>query len=169
MHFLVFAFSELKERLKPELLELIRQQRLNRLCHGTLFRKISSRRRQGETPRSSQTPEKYYQELLSGVVVICLFQTSCGIVGSLLITKSCTMEMWKRGRRCPPLRLSRKRVSGTALEWALFWVGDRWPWSNKSFHFDIPSVPVADIKNVITGKDCPHMKENKGKQAKVWC
>ncbi|XP_049340473.1 engulfment and cell motility protein 3 isoform X5 [Astyanax mexicanus] len=37
---------ELKERLKPELLELIRQQRLNRLCHGTLFRKISSRRRQ---------------------------------------------------------------------------------------------------------------------------
>uniref|UniRef100_H2TH19 Engulfment and cell motility 3 n=1 Tax=Takifugu rubripes TaxID=31033 RepID=H2TH19_TAKRU len=37
---------ELKERLKPELLELIRQQRLHRLCHGTTFRKISSRRRQ---------------------------------------------------------------------------------------------------------------------------
>ncbi|KAG7258177.1 hypothetical protein CRUP_014218 [Coryphaenoides rupestris] len=37
---------ELKERLKPELMELIRQQRLNRLCQGTLFRKISSRRRQ---------------------------------------------------------------------------------------------------------------------------
>uniref|UniRef100_A0A7N8YLW8 Engulfment and cell motility 3 n=1 Tax=Mastacembelus armatus TaxID=205130 RepID=A0A7N8YLW8_9TELE len=37
---------ELKERLKPELLELIRQQRLNRLCQGTMFRKISSRRRQ---------------------------------------------------------------------------------------------------------------------------
>ncbi|CAF98895.1 unnamed protein product [Tetraodon nigroviridis] len=38
--------EELKERLKPELLELIRQQRLNRLCQGTMFRKISSRRRQ---------------------------------------------------------------------------------------------------------------------------
>uniref|UniRef100_A0A674JEH3 ELMO domain-containing protein n=1 Tax=Terrapene triunguis TaxID=2587831 RepID=A0A674JEH3_9SAUR len=37
---------ELRERLKPELLELIRQQRLLRLCEGTLFRKISSRRRQ---------------------------------------------------------------------------------------------------------------------------
>uniref|UniRef100_A0A8D3CZ48 Engulfment and cell motility 3 n=1 Tax=Scophthalmus maximus TaxID=52904 RepID=A0A8D3CZ48_SCOMX len=37
---------ELKERLKPELLELIRQQRLNRLCQGTMFKKISSRRRQ---------------------------------------------------------------------------------------------------------------------------
>ncbi|XP_063190108.1 engulfment and cell motility protein 3 isoform X1 [Chroicocephalus ridibundus] len=37
---------ELRERLKPELLELIRQQRLLHLCEGTLFRKISSRRRQ---------------------------------------------------------------------------------------------------------------------------
>ncbi|XP_037264922.1 engulfment and cell motility protein 3 isoform X3 [Falco rusticolus] len=37
---------ELRERLKPELLELIRQQRLLHLCKGTLFRKISSRRRQ---------------------------------------------------------------------------------------------------------------------------
>ncbi|XP_055582724.1 engulfment and cell motility protein 3 isoform X3 [Falco cherrug] len=39
---------ELRERLKPELLELIRQQRLLHLCKGTLFRKISSRRRQGK-------------------------------------------------------------------------------------------------------------------------
>lgn len=38
---------ELREKLKPELLGLIRQQRLLRLCEGTLFRKISSRRRQG--------------------------------------------------------------------------------------------------------------------------
>lgn len=29
-------------------MELIKQQRLNRLCEGTCFRKISSRRRQGE-------------------------------------------------------------------------------------------------------------------------
>ncbi|XP_053126547.1 engulfment and cell motility protein 3 isoform X3 [Hemicordylus capensis] len=37
---------ELKERLKPELLNLIQQQRLLHLSEGTLFRKISSRRRQ---------------------------------------------------------------------------------------------------------------------------
>uniref|UniRef100_A0A670YI65 ELMO domain-containing protein n=1 Tax=Pseudonaja textilis TaxID=8673 RepID=A0A670YI65_PSETE len=37
---------ELKERLKPELIKLIQQQRLLHLCEGTLFRKISSRRRQ---------------------------------------------------------------------------------------------------------------------------
>lgn len=47
-----FHPRELREKLKPELLELIRQQRLLHLCEGTLFRKISSRRRQGEC----QTP-----------------------------------------------------------------------------------------------------------------
>ncbi|XP_054673178.1 engulfment and cell motility protein 1 isoform X2 [Grus americana] len=57
---------ELKEKIQPEILELIKQQRLNRLVEGTCFRKLNSRRRQ---------------------------------------------------------------------------------------------VPVADIKAVVTGKDCPHMKE----------
>ncbi|XP_072519809.1 engulfment and cell motility protein 3 [Salminus brasiliensis] len=99
---------ELKERLKPELLELIRQQRLNRLCHGTLFRKISSRRRQD--------------------------------------------KLWY-------CRLSP---------------------NHKVLHYgdvdeeaDMPSIeslqekiPVADIKSLLVGKDCPHMKENKGKQTK---
>lgn len=33
--------------------------------------------------------------------------------------------------------------------------------------YDSSSVPVADIKGLLTGKDCPHMKENKGKQNKV--
>lgn len=42
-----FHPRELREKLKPELLELIQQQRLLHLCEGTLFRKISSRRRQG--------------------------------------------------------------------------------------------------------------------------
>ncbi|XP_039183537.1 engulfment and cell motility protein 3 isoform X1 [Crotalus tigris] len=37
---------ELRERLKPELIKLIQQQRLLHLCEGTLFRKISTRRRQ---------------------------------------------------------------------------------------------------------------------------
>uniref|UniRef100_A0A4W6CUU7 Engulfment and cell motility 1 n=1 Tax=Lates calcarifer TaxID=8187 RepID=A0A4W6CUU7_LATCA len=40
---------ELREKIQPEIMELIKQQRLNRLCEGTCFRKISSRRRQGET------------------------------------------------------------------------------------------------------------------------
>ena len=38
------------------------------------------------------------------------------------------------------------------------------------FHFLLRiSVPVADIKAVVTGKDCPHMKEKGAlKQNKVW-
>ncbi|CAH2283060.1 engulfment and cell motility 1 isoform X1, partial [Pelobates cultripes] len=37
---------ELKEKIQPEILELIKQQRLNRLVEGTCFRKLNSRRRQ---------------------------------------------------------------------------------------------------------------------------
>lgn len=50
-----FLFSlprELKEKIQPEILELIKQQRLNRLVEGTCFRKLNSRRRQGTV----QTP-----------------------------------------------------------------------------------------------------------------
>ncbi|KFV67043.1 Engulfment and cell motility protein 3, partial [Dryobates pubescens] len=43
---LALPVLELRERLKPELLELVRQQRLLHLCQGSLFRKISTRRRQ---------------------------------------------------------------------------------------------------------------------------
>lgn len=50
-HVLCFC-RELREKIQPEIMELIKQQRLNRLCEGTCFRKISSRRRQGE-PRSA--------------------------------------------------------------------------------------------------------------------
>lgn len=39
--------SELRERIQPEILELIKQQRLNRLCEGSCFRKLGNRRRQG--------------------------------------------------------------------------------------------------------------------------
>uniref|UniRef100_A0A7N6FET4 ELMO domain-containing protein n=1 Tax=Anabas testudineus TaxID=64144 RepID=A0A7N6FET4_ANATE len=37
---------ELRERIQPEILELIKQQRLNRLCEGSCFRKLGNRRRQ---------------------------------------------------------------------------------------------------------------------------
>ncbi|TRY54536.1 hypothetical protein DNTS_033402 [Danionella cerebrum] len=99
---------ELKERLKPELLELIRQQRLNRLCHGTLFRKISSRRRQDKIWYCRLSPN--HKVLHYGDV--------------------------EDEKETPSIEALQEKI------------------------------PVADIKNVVTGKDCPHMKENKGKQTK---
>ncbi|MCJ8734447.1 hypothetical protein PDJAM_G00235520 [Pangasius djambal] len=99
---------ELKERLKPELLELIRQQRLNRLCHGTLFRKISSRRRQDKLWYCRLSPN--HKVLHYGDVEE---ETETPSIESLQ-----------------------------------------------------DKIPVSDIKALLTGKDCPHMKENKGKQTK---
>ncbi|XP_049340468.1 engulfment and cell motility protein 3 isoform X1 [Astyanax mexicanus] len=99
---------ELKERLKPELLELIRQQRLNRLCHGTLFRKISSRRRQDKLWYCRLSPN--HKVLHYGDVDE---ETEMPSVESLQ-----------------------------------------------------EKIPVTDIKSLLVGKDCPHMKENKGKQTK---
>ncbi|KAI4885978.1 hypothetical protein NFI96_033064 [Prochilodus magdalenae] len=99
---------ELKERLKPELSELIRQQRLNRLCHGTLFRKISSRRRQDKL---------WYCRLSPNHKVL-----HYGDVEEETATPSIENLQEK--------------------------------------------IPVADIKALLIGKDCPHMKENKGKQTK---
>ncbi|XP_046890202.1 engulfment and cell motility protein 3 isoform X1 [Hypomesus transpacificus] len=99
---------ELKERLKPELLELIRQQRLNRLCQGTLFRKISSRRRQDKL---------WYCRLSPNHKVL-----HYGDVGE--------------DTEAPPIEMLQEKI------------------------------PVAEIKALLMGKDCPHMKENKGKQTK---
>ncbi|XP_033899148.2 engulfment and cell motility protein 3-like isoform X1 [Acipenser ruthenus] len=98
---------ELKERLKPELLELIRQQRLNRLCHGTLFRKISSRRRQDKLWYCRLSPN--HKVLHYGDV--------------------------DEESETPPIETLQEKI------------------------------PVADIKALLTGKDCPHMKEKgSGKQ-----
>uniref|UniRef100_A0A669DP90 Engulfment and cell motility 3 n=1 Tax=Oreochromis niloticus TaxID=8128 RepID=A0A669DP90_ORENI len=99
---------ELKERLKPELLELIRQQRLNRLCQGTMFRKISSRRRQDKLWYCRLSPN--HKMLHYGDV--------------------------EEDMENPPIETLQEKI------------------------------PVADIKGLLTGKDCPHMKENKGKQNK---
>uniref|UniRef100_A0A3Q3J0G7 ELMO domain-containing protein n=1 Tax=Monopterus albus TaxID=43700 RepID=A0A3Q3J0G7_MONAL len=100
---------ELKERLKPELLELIRQQRLNRLCQGTMFRKISSRRRQDKLWYCRLSPN--HKMLHYGDV--------------------------EEDTENPPIETLQEKI------------------------------PVADIKGLLLGKDCPHMKENKGKQNKV--
>uniref|UniRef100_A0AAQ4S6Y5 Engulfment and cell motility 3 n=1 Tax=Gasterosteus aculeatus aculeatus TaxID=481459 RepID=A0AAQ4S6Y5_GASAC len=105
---LALPVVELKERLKPELLELIRQQRLNRLCQGTMFRKISSRRRQDKLWYCRLSPNHkmlHYGDAEED-------------------TDSPTIEALQK------------------------------------------KIPVADIKGLLTGKDCPHMKEHKGKQNK---
>ncbi|XP_059507572.1 engulfment and cell motility protein 3 isoform X1 [Stegostoma tigrinum] len=92
---------ELRERLKPELMELIKQQRLNRLCDGTLFRKISSRRRQDKLWYCRLSPN--HKVLHYG-------------------------DVEERDEN-PAIELLQEKI------------------------------PVADIKALVTGKDCPHMKE----------
>ena len=47
MEYMFVLHRELKEKIQPEILELIKQQRLNRLVEGTCFRKLNCRRRQG--------------------------------------------------------------------------------------------------------------------------
>ncbi|XP_078067261.1 engulfment and cell motility protein 3 [Mustelus asterias] len=92
---------ELRERLKPELMELIKQQRLNRLVDGTLFRKISSRRRQDKLWYCRLSPN--HKVLHYGDV--------------------------EEGGDNPAIECLQEKI------------------------------PVADIKALVTGKDCPHMKE----------
>ncbi|XP_029095668.1 engulfment and cell motility protein 3 isoform X1 [Monodon monoceros] len=103
---------ELREKLKPELMGLIRQQRLLRLCEGTLFRKISSRRRQDKLWFCCLSPNHkvlQYGDVEEGVG--------------------------------PPAPES------------------------------LPEqLPVADIRALLTGKDCPHVREKgSGKQNKDVC
>ncbi|MEE6499621.1 hypothetical protein FKM82_003515 [Ascaphus truei] len=92
---------ELRQQLKPELLNLIRQQRLHYLCEGTKFRKISTRRRQDKVWFCRLAPNHkvlHYGDLEDNI-------------------------------ENPPIEMLQEKI------------------------------PVADIKCVLTGKDCPHMKE----------
>uniref|UniRef100_A0AAZ3SSC1 ELMO domain-containing protein n=1 Tax=Oncorhynchus tshawytscha TaxID=74940 RepID=A0AAZ3SSC1_ONCTS len=102
---------ELREKIQPEIMELIKQQRLNRLCDGTCFRKISSRRRQ----------DKFWY---------------CRLSPNHKVLHYGDLEESPLGE-----------VSHDLLQ---------------------EKLPVADIKAVVTGKDCPHMKEKGAlKQNKV--
>uniref|UniRef100_A0A8C4DCD4 ELMO domain-containing protein n=1 Tax=Dicentrarchus labrax TaxID=13489 RepID=A0A8C4DCD4_DICLA len=102
---------ELRERIQPEILELIKQQRLNRLCEGSCFRKLGNRRRQ----------EKFWFCRLS---------------------------------------LNHKVLHYGDL--------DESPQGEVPFELLSDKIPVSDIKSVVTGKDCPHMKEKSAlKQNKV--
>uniref|UniRef100_G1NUW6 Engulfment and cell motility 3 n=1 Tax=Myotis lucifugus TaxID=59463 RepID=G1NUW6_MYOLU len=103
---------ELREKLKPELMGLIRQQRLLRLCEGTLFRKISSRRRQDKLWFCCLSPN--HKVLQYGDV---------------------------EDGASPPAPES------------------------------LPEqLPVADLRALLTGKDCPHVREKGSlKQNKDLC
>uniref|UniRef100_A0A672LXY6 Engulfment and cell motility 2 n=1 Tax=Sinocyclocheilus grahami TaxID=75366 RepID=A0A672LXY6_SINGR len=104
---------ELRERIQPEILELIKQQRLNRLCEGSCFRKLGNRRRQ----------EKFWFCRLS---------------------------------------LNHKVLHYGDL--------DESPQGEVPFELLTDKIPVSDIKAVLTGKDCPHMKEKSAlKQNKTVC
>nr|XP_020662676.1 engulfment and cell motility protein 2 isoform X3 [Pogona vitticeps] len=93
---------ELRERIQPEILELIKQQRLNRLCEGSSFRKIGNRRR----------PERFWY---------------CRLALNHKVLHYGDLEDHAQGE-----------VTFEALQ---------------------EKIPVADIKAIVTGKDCPHMKE----------
>uniref|UniRef100_A0A8B9DJJ3 Engulfment and cell motility 1 n=1 Tax=Anser cygnoides TaxID=8845 RepID=A0A8B9DJJ3_ANSCY len=102
---------ELKEKIQPEILELIKQQRLNRLVEGTCFRKLNSRRRQ----------DKFWY---------------CRLSPNHKVLHYGDLEESPQGE-----------VPHDSLQ---------------------DKLPVADIKAVVTGKDCPHMKEKGAlKQNKV--
>ncbi|XP_063308227.1 engulfment and cell motility protein 1 isoform X3 [Pelobates fuscus] len=100
---------ELKEKIQPEILELIKQQRLNRLVEGTCFRKLNSRRRQ----------DKFWY---------------CRLSPNHKVLHYGDIEESPQGE-----------VPHDSLQ---------------------EKLPIADIKAIVTGKDCPHMKEKGGKQNK---
>ncbi|KAJ7332312.1 hypothetical protein JRQ81_014492 [Phrynocephalus forsythii] len=93
---------ELREKIQPEILELIKQQRLNRLCEGSSFRKMGNRRR----------PERFWY---------------CRLALNHKVLHYGDLEDNVQGE-----------VTFEALQ---------------------EKIPVADIKAIVTGKDCPHMKE----------
>ncbi|XP_063152842.1 engulfment and cell motility protein 2 isoform X2 [Candoia aspera] len=93
---------ELREKIQPEILELIKQQRLNRLCEGTSFRKVGTRRRQ----------ERFWY---------------CRLALNHKMLHYGDLEENAQGE-----------VTLESLQ---------------------EKIPVADIKAVLTGKECPHMKE----------
>uniref|UniRef100_A0A672LFN0 Engulfment and cell motility 2 n=2 Tax=Sinocyclocheilus grahami TaxID=75366 RepID=A0A672LFN0_SINGR len=93
---------ELRERIQPEILELIKQQRLSRLCEGSCFRKLANRRRQ----------EKFW---------FCRLSLNHKVLHYGDLDESTQGEV--------------------------------------PFELLTDTIPVSDIKAVLTGKDCPHMKE----------
>ncbi|XP_041962985.1 engulfment and cell motility protein 1 [Alosa pseudoharengus] len=94
--------TELRERIQPEVTELIKQQRLHRLCEGTCFRKISARRRQ----------DKFWY---------CRLSPNHKVLHYGDVDEN-----------------TQAQVAHDSLQ---------------------EKLNISDIKAVLTGKDCPHMKE----------
>uniref|UniRef100_A0A8C2J0A6 Engulfment and cell motility protein 1-like n=2 Tax=Cyprinidae TaxID=7953 RepID=A0A8C2J0A6_CYPCA len=129
---------ELREKIQPAILELIKQQRLNRLCEGTCFRKISSRRRQDKfwycrlSPNHKVLHYGDLEESPQGEVPHDSLQDKRE--KSLNSDHSVVASLYKDGI---------ETATPCLINFSLLPV----------------TVPVADIKAVVTGKDCPHMKE----------
>ncbi|XP_059900162.1 engulfment and cell motility protein 1 isoform X2 [Gadus macrocephalus] len=103
---------ELREKIQPEIMELIKQQRLNRLCEGTCFKKTNNRRK----------PDKYWY---------------CRLSPNHKVLHYGDLEESPQGE-----------VPFDSLQ---------------------DKLPVVEMKAVVTGKDCPHMKEKGAlKQSKEW-
>ncbi|KFZ64763.1 Engulfment and cell motility protein 3, partial [Antrostomus carolinensis] len=113
------TLAELRERLKPELLELIRQQRLLHLCEGTLFRKISTVNLRGVSWVAGMGPNKLWY---------------CRLSPNQKVLHYGDVE---EGVHSPPIESLPEKI------------------------------PVADMKMLLVGKECPHTKEkSSGKQNK---
>ncbi|TRY94689.1 hypothetical protein DNTS_021590 [Danionella cerebrum] len=92
---------ELREKLQPEVMELIKQQRLHHLCGGSCFRRSNARRRQDKFWYCRLSPN--HKMLHYGEIE----------------------------------EFSHEQISPDSLQ---------------------EKVIVAEIKAVVTGKDCPHVK-----------
>ncbi|KAG8131434.1 putative Engulfment and cell motility protein [Naja naja] len=126
---------ELREKIQPEILELIKQQRLNRLCEGSSFRKVGNRRRQERfwhCRLALNHKTLHYGDLeenAQGGVALESLQEKSRLGGEGAVAVA--------GGLCPDGPVGGPGVIAAPL----------------------PLVPVADIKAVLTGKECPHMKE----------
>ncbi|XP_030892859.1 engulfment and cell motility protein 3 isoform X1 [Leptonychotes weddellii] len=136
---------ELREKLKPELMGLIRQQRLLRLCEGTLFRKISSRRRQDKLWFCCLSPN--HKVLQYGDVEEGASPPTLESLPEQREEDGAGVRVSHLPSRDHPLCGARVGPSGQPGL--------------------LPAVAVADIKALLTGKDCPHVREKgSGKQNK---
>uniref|UniRef100_A0A8C5C5T9 Engulfment and cell motility 1 (ced-12 homolog, C. elegans) n=1 Tax=Gadus morhua TaxID=8049 RepID=A0A8C5C5T9_GADMO len=102
---------ELREKIQPEIMELIKQQRLNRLCEGTCFKKTNNRRK----------PDKYWY---------------CRLSPNHKVLHYGDLEESPQGE-----------VPFDSLQ---------------------DKLPVVEMKAVVTGKDCPHMKEKGALKQSKW-
>ncbi|TKC43572.1 hypothetical protein EI555_011927 [Monodon monoceros] len=146
---------ELREKIQPEILELIKQQRLNRLCEGSSFRKIGNRRRQERF---------WYCRLALNHKVLHYGDLDDNPQGE--VTFESLQE--KTGQRVQAKRPRSGEPSLSSYSPVGLGAGPSLPalMQGPTCNIKLPetnsphlSVPVADIKAIVTGKDCPHMKE----------